>query len=301
MRLEALGLAILIAVPPVMPGLAPAAGATEHVENDVAFQWEAPANLTGTIAMQVSLEVENEADCKWHLATSSYRGDEEPLHMYISFLGGANGWFAASNGYVAEAHAGEAVDTREFVPIAWSGHSAWEMEYEGTLQEDTLFTFAGFKLEASDNSVTNAPFSVSITCDGSANLTGLQASREATSFRKDSMDGGVGARYTGFVPTDVSLMLENGLSREFSTEDVTLQVRGFENDARVEGTMELDHPGGEETWDIGDLPSKRGINFAGGPGQWELTVTRIAVGSSHPFLGVILGLDAVDDPDEILI
>lgn len=95
-------------------------------------------------------------------------------------------------------------------------------------------------------------------------------------------------------------MAADRLSTSFPTVFVHVQASVHTGVGGAQmGRFQLDHPQGTTTWMMDNLGPPT-ISFQGGPGDYEISLTRVGSGWLTPLPGVIVGVDPVESLDEVV-
>lgn len=311
-----IALAVLLVVPALVPvwtsveaGSSEESGDTELRSDDV--RWDAPDNLIGTFVARFLIEVPETTFC-WTNVTATgntSRAPEDPIVFWMATGIQDGPDFAGMSGTMwsrsVQAHIGSAVDTRQFTTS--DGRWGTVLASGQRVRDVVDVTLATFGLEASDPD--QSPLRISIACDDPYSLE-LFASRDGRSFTQQSLQDGVGATAetnTPIVPDSkrTAVSHDDHLEHTFDTSQVYLQSEmftygGADEDAEEMGTMVLDHPDGSESWTKDrDDPDVKWV-FAGGAGDYDLTLDWAGHGRSKGPMGVLVGFDPVDSLDDAL-
>jgi hypothetical protein len=250
--------------------------------NGTGVTLQTPADFHGDLALSVSLRVPTKTLCQTGVYAFGGR-DRHGLWMVFGQTdeGGwfEGGWSSIGESDIYQVHAGD-IDTRTTPSGAWAGTIISGGEREGFLN----WTVIGFGLRPNEFSEGDPPFSFQARCEGPVQLVGARLGREAESFAPQTMTGGTGAS-ARVVASGGSLQFDDQLRTRFDSPEVRMAVRGSIYGAS-HGTLTLEHPTGRDEW---PLPSSPRIDFAGGSGDYQVGVTRVAAGAFDFFHGVLYG------------
>lgn len=262
------------------------------------FHWEAPADLNGSFAAVLRVEVSSGTTfCEMSMQALGSFDNRNPVSFWAT-VGGPTGseyqWV-----WPVQAHAGDHVDTRDVTQVRrdeWGASSHVRGQFEDTFR----VTIAGFGLglwERNDPPV-DTPLSIGLTCEDPVRIS-LEAGREGRSWNQGTLEGGVG--YTvNLGPTSTvaprSISVNDGLEVPFDASIVRfLSWHPLGDD--FEGDLGLAHPGGSERWTLS--PEKWGLmKHTGNAGTYRVTLDWMGRDYLRPPSGILLGLEPVDSLDE---
>lgn len=283
----AAALAVVLTITSIGAGAA-AAPAVEPTST-TSFSWKAPANATGPLAVEVTVDVGPSNQCTTFAAAS---GADGPGPV-VGFIEMDRSWLAISEGHIVQAHAADAVDTRSDSDgsFRWAG----SIRSVGTDSGEVTIFIYNPDMTAWDNRIADRPIEISISCENPITVVSQAGGTELASFTQNSLEGGVGASY-GLI-ADVSVAVQDGLERDFTADRVRFRLRGFQIFGAAVTDLRIDHPDGADTW---NFVGHQDIDLEGSPGTWEVELTRAGAGLADPFLGMFAGLDDVENLDELV-
>lgn len=293
-----------------LPGLAGSSLEGDAFSASQEFQWEAPANYTGDLAIGFHIEVDDPAFCWVNTTASGVADVEDPIGLWVSGAPpGISGGDGAHSGWspTAQVHVRDAIDSRD--PVRWR-HRWTAGPFTGWRVDDAFnVTVAGFGLEDWRDTEWDSPspFTVSVVCDEPYTLS-KAGSRSGVAFTQETLRNGTGA--TAPAPAiephighmgSVGISMGDGFERRFANEQVRFQAYESSRGETV-GNLTLRHPDGTYRWSSGIADEHEGGSFGlqGGPGSYELTMN-LATWNDWPTpYGILIGLDSVDTLDEVL-
>lgn len=305
-RLGAAGAILLVSVllitvfMPIGPSATGASTASDSGATTLRF--EAPNNLTGTFVGSLVLETDTPASCDHREIASGRYSSDNPVGFWARVSTPSNtttGLSFRTSIQVAQAHAGDDVDTRDVTPDI----QEWRRNYtfEWGVEDRLVYTVAGFGLQRlPGDSPDRAPLTVEVTCPDHVEIAALYASRSGRSFDQGSLEGGVGASTD--LPTGPRIARDDHLAHRFETDKVRFQAAIEHESPTTQGDLSLRHPNGTQIWEVpNDGPAW--VGFDGEPGDYDLGLNWTSVGGPQDLdyaIGVLVGLDRVDSWDEAL-
>lgn len=307
----AVALAVVASTLAVGPGALPGAhaGDSGNETNDTpTFLWEAPKNLTGTLAVEVQLHFQHETTCEALTAAEGTVREDIPLLFWERQLTRSPGGRLETLTYSwlrnrerVHAHAA-GVETGPATPWDFGPYNAGSSSVF-TLQENLTrnITVVAFGLEERSDRPLPYPMHIYVDCDQPVDVE-LRASRQARGFTEQAFtDGGAGASITA---TDDDILVQRNATVEtaFDTELARLQgLMRLWDGSPPEGHLRLHHPDGTRSWGLNpsDHFPRNIIGHAGGPGNYTAELTATGRADTIALAGVLAGLDPVDSLDDV--
>lgn len=282
---------VLLSVGAVPAHAQPDATETTH------FFFKAPRDITGLFAARLRFEWGGENTCSGVLAASGPRVSINPVYYWSEWKSATTfDWTSLYRASNLQIHAGGTIDSRSLEQT--SGNWGFAPFFSGKTFTDYLeVTYRAFDVAAWNSSVTDAPVWIELTCERPFTVAGIEAGTDGRSFTRDSLHEGVGASVDYLVLPSATVSAGDKLRHTFDEASVLFSIYSYQGQNGTSiGRLTLKHPQGTESWEPSGNPfyTDQVINFAGGPGAYELTLDRVGAGSVDIFLGSLVGLDAVD-------
>lgn len=259
------------------------------------YRWTAPADLNGTFALRLGIEVTTPTHCTTHTEAVGAFDPANPVAFWRKaqtadgdFILNAAAWTRAG-----QVHAGSTADSRRASTI----DGRWRAFPSGGLNVERSFevTWATFGVGLGHDAELDSPLTIEVDCDAAFEITERQAGTGGRSFTQGTLKGGAGA--TANVPLDgASASVDDAMEVQIDAQHTAFQAAFSAPEARY-GHLELHHPNGTARWELGP-DGDRNAELRGPGGAYRVELTRTAMGVNDDVEGILVGMDPVDSLDE---